>query len=496
MNQPDLLPLILPEAILVAAALACLAVGAIKSIAPQRHARLAFVLSQAALALAFCASLWWMPEGRLVSGMLVMSPLTRIFSAFVIALGAGAIVLMQVEPVRRHAAENIAVLLFAIVGLLLMVATENLLMVFVGLELAGLSFYILAGFTQENRRGAAAALKYFLFGSVAAAFLLYGLSLVYGVTGSLDLKVISNTPVGRLADPLMLAGLVMVFAGFGFKVAAVPFHLWAPDVYRHAPVPAAALIASGSKVAGFFLLAKLLIDALGPSAGAAAWGGFILGWAPLLAVSAALSMTVGNLAALGQSSVRRMLAFSGVGQAGFLLAALTGPGASAAQAVCFYLVVYGVATLGAFGVVSVVQARSGDDRLRDFAGLGKSSPLAAACMTVFLMSLAGLPPLAGFVGKFALFTTTMSAGEAAGAPVAPGMLWLVALALATSALSLYYYLQVLKHMYFTANADETKSDKPGTLVCTVLVLLAAALLVLGVAPGLLADCLSAALYSR
>ncbi len=479
----DFLALFLPTGLLTVTALVCLGLGALRRVGPEGHARLAGWITMAGLVAALAAVFFGGRDARLAAGMLASDSLIRLMSAVVLVMGGVAALFLREVGVRRHAAENMAVLLLAVAGLLVMVSTENLLLMFVGLELAGISLYILVGFAQDNRMGAAAALKYFLFGSVAAAFLLFGLSLLHGVAGSLDFRVIAETSAARLSDPLVLAAMVMILAGFGFKVAAVPFHLWAPDVYEGAPEPAAALIASGSKAAGFFVLGKFLTTALEAVGGAAGWGGFAPGWMPILAVVAALSMVLGNLGALGQSSVRRLLAFSGVGHAGFLLAALLAGDGSGFRAVCFYVVIYGVATLGAFGAVSVVRRATGGDDLDDFAGLAESSPLLAVCMTIFLMSLAGLPPLAGFYGKFALFAAALSSGGLALVP-APALLWLVALALATSALSLYYYLQIVKRIFFREAPGLCKlTPDPGTAVA--LLLLAATLLVIGVVPNLL-----------
>lgn len=481
--MPDIFQLMLPLMLPTLAALCCLGIGAIKRLAPRDRSRLGAWVGLSGLVAALVAVLSSESDMRLAGGMLVGESLSRLMAGVVLVMGGVAVLLLREFGARRHAAENVAVLLLAIVGLLVMVITENLLMVFTGLELAGLALYILVGFAEESGKGAAAALRYFLFGSVAAAFLLFGLSFVYGVTGSLDFRLIAETPVSRFSDPLMVGALVFVIAGFGFKVAAVPFHLWAPDVYQNAPEPAAALIASGSKVAGFVLLGKLLTLALSEGAGSAGWGDFVGGWAPVIAVAAAFSMVLGNLAALRQSSVSRLLAFSGVGHAGFLLAALLAGDASGMGAVCFYVVIYGVATLGAFGIVASVRRAVGGDALDDFAGLAKSSPLLATCMTIFLMSLAGLPPLAGFYGKFALFKAALGAGDLVTG-VAPGLLWLVAIALATSALSLYYYLQVVKRLFFREGAEAHEVCLSST-TSLIFGLLAASLLLLGIAPHLL-----------
>jgi NADH-quinone oxidoreductase subunit N len=241
---------------------------------------------------------------------------------------------------------------------------------------------------------------------------------------------------------LLGLALVMVLAGLGFKVAAVPFHLWAPDTYQGAPTPTAAFIASGSKVASFFVLAKVMRLGFPEAQGSAVWRGFAQGWLPLLAGVAVLSMLLGNLAAIAQTSVRRLLAYSAIAHAGYALLALLAGREEGTAALLFYVFTYALTALGAFAVVALVQAAGGGEQLTAFAGLRRRSPLLAFCMLIFLLSLAGIPPLAGFFGKFYVFTSA-TAAEARNL----GLLWLVILGLALSAVSLYYYLQVLKQIY-------------------------------------------------
>lgn len=483
MNFSELIPLLLPQIVLLVAAFGVLATQAVgrgpAGTNPAGRWAFSSVLALAGLLLALVVLVWGTPDGRLAGGVWIVDPLTRLFQGLVLVLAFVATGLLHESPPRRHPAENLAMMLFATLGLLMIVGTEELLVMFLGLELTSLALTILAGFAQEDRRGAAAALKYFLFGSIASGFLLFGLSLVFGATGTTNLREMGIVLTASDTEPFLFVGMAMVLVGFGFKIAVVPFHLWAPDVYESAPPPAAALIASGSKVSGFFLLSKLLLVGFAPVGGSAAWGGFASGWVPMVAVLAALSMVIGNLGALAQTSVRRILAFSGIGHAGFILIALL-PGTEVGlRSALFYLPIYGLATLGAFGVVAVVLRARGGDRIEDFAGLGARSPHLAASMLVFLASLAGLPPLAGFYGKFALFTAAMGAGGT----VAPGAaLWLVLLALLTSAISLYYYLKVAKSMFFAEGAVPVS---PSTVALILVVALALALVLLGIVPNLL-----------
>ncbi len=461
---------LLPEAILVIGALAVLSAGLARP-----AARGAATIAALFFALLAGAAIVLFPvNASLFGGMVVAEPLARLFKLVILVLGAVTVVFAHDAFPVRHYAESLALVLFSVTGMMLLAGTEDLLMIFVSLELTSIPLYVLAAFNKENRASAEAGLKYFLIGSVSAAFLLYGLSLIYGVTGSTNLRAIALT---ASSDPLLIAGIVLALGGFAFKVAAVPFQLWAPDVYEGAPTPATALIASGSKVAGVFILARILDTALAPWAGSAGAACFIPGWAPVLAIMAAASIVLGNLAALVQTNVKRLLAYSAVAHGGYMLLGLAAPGTETINAVLFYVVIYAVTTAGAFGVVAVVEKRRGGARLADFDGLSQSSPGLALCLMVFLISLAGIPPLAGFFGKFYLFASVLQNSP---------LLWLVALAVALNAVSLYYYLIVLKHAFVTrASAESVAAPDRATASRLVVAILALTVIVLGLAPGLL-----------
>lgn len=360
-------------------------------------------------------------------------------------------------------------------------------MIFASLELVSLSLYILVAFDKSSRASAEAAMKYFLFGGMSAAFLLFGFSLLYGLAGSTHLPTIAQKlhPLG--ADPLMTVALVMVVIGFGFKVAAVPFHLWTPDAYQGAPLPSAAFIASGSKVASFYVFAKVLLlgfSQLGWGNDESATGG----WIPLISLVAAASMVLGNLAAIRQTSMRRLLAYSAIAHAGYMLIGFLALGGEAFASLLFYVTTYALTTVGAFGVLGVVEAQVGSDQLKDFAGLSRRAPVLAGCLMVFLLSLAGIPPLAGFFGKFYLFAAALT-NEAQSLP----FLWLVILGIAMSCVSLYYYLQVLKQVFvLEADANARPLAVP-FLSHAVVVLLAAVVILLGCMPGWLLDTIQAAI---
>jgi NADH-quinone oxidoreductase subunit N len=325
--------------------------------------------------------------------------------------------------------------------------------------MTSLSLYVLTAFNQREVRSAEAALKYFLFGGLSAAVALFGFSLVYGLTGTLHLVAMGPMLAERAGDPLLWTAIVAVVTGFGFKIAAVPFHLWAPDAYQGAPTPSAALIATGSKVASFFILARFLWLGLPEAAGSAAWNQLSSGWALLLALLATASMVFGNLAALVQKSVKRLLAYSAIAHAGYMLLAVLAGGDNGMSSLLYYVIVYGAATLGAFTVVSAVEARTGGDGFEHMTGLSRREPLLAFCMMVFLLSLAGIPPLAGFFGKFYIFVAAAEAG-----PPSLGLLWLVIVAIATSVISLYYYLMVLKQVYVVEATNSTERRKPDLVI--------------------------------
>ena len=480
---------LLPETVLVLSALVALAAGV--SAGRKRPAGLpahVAVAIAAAGILSALLALWLSPAAGLADGSPLLSadPLARIMKALVLGLGLLAVCLPPARGEIEHPGEYTALQLFALTGLSLAVGSSHLLMIFVALELAGLSLYLLAGFPR-SARAAEASLKYFLFGGVSAAFRLYGLSLLYGSCHGLTFAAVAAvSPQSTLA----MAGLAMILAGLGFKLAAMPFHAWAPDVYQGAPATTVGLVAAASKVAGLVVAIRLLHSAFPQSAGSAAFGSLAAGWAPWLAVLAAVSMIGGNLLALAQTSVRRLLAYSAVANAGYLLVALAGGGTAGAGATLFYSAVYGLATFGVLAITAAVEREQGDDSLPRFAGLAKRSPWQAACLLVCLVSLAGIPPMAGFFGKFALFAAAL-------ADAGTGLAWLVALAAILSAVSLYYYLRILKQA-FVKSPPESLPESPPPLPIShrlAIALPAALLILLGLLPDLLLHPLTTALQA-
>src|SRR5216110_543961 len=445
MSYLELLKLASPEAVIVVTALALLAIG----LASTRAFALCSAVATLGLVFAIGAVLVLPQNATLFGGMLVISPLNSLFKIICIVLAVFTMLMTPSEKSLRNHGEYLAIILLATTGLMLLVGSEEFLMIFIGLELLGLSLYVMAAFDKTDLRSAEAGLKYFLFGSTASAFTLFGISFVYGMSGTTVLAAIGQKLVAFPVQPLLAVGIVMTLIGFAFKIAAAPFHLWAPDAYQGAPIPSAAFIASGSKVASFVVLGKIVLVGFGPVHGSADWHAMIAGWSPVLAVLAAFSILLGNFVALAQTNLRRLLAYSAVAHAGYTLLGIIAGGRAGFSATLFYTTIYAFTLIGAFGVVAVVRRETGGDNLQNFAGMRARSPLLAGCMAVFMLSLAGLPPLAGFFGKFYLFSAAFRAGAN------HGLLWLVALALFGSLISLYYYLIVLKVIFVDQPSSST-----------------------------------------
>jgi NADH-quinone oxidoreductase subunit N len=486
MSYLELLKLAAPETIVVLTALAVLAVDLIAL--RELETRVRFAVGGMMASVGCAAAIAWMlvlsEHASAPGGMLVVDPLTQFVKIALLVLTIFTVLISIESNFTEHVGEYLALVLLAAVGMMFLVSAEDILMIFVSLELTSLSLYILTAFNKRDIKSAEAALKYFLFGGMSAAFTLFGLSLIYGLTGATNLHQIAAALAGKGLDPLLVVAIVMTVIGFGFKVAAVPFHLWAPDAYQGAPTPSAAFIASGSKVASFFIFAKVMMIGFAGAEGSGAWHDYMAGWVPVIAVVSALSMILGNLVAIVQSSVKRLLAYSAIAHAGYMLLGVLSHNGQSLASLIYYAVTYGLTTIGAFGVVAVVEDQAGDDKLSSFAGLSRRSPVISFCMMIFMLSLAGIPPLAGFFGKFYVFAAAIKTG-------APnlGLLWLVILALTMSAVSLYYYLQVLKQIYVAdAPASAPELHAP-VLSQVVLSVLAALVILFGCAPNLLVDVL-------
>jgi NADH-quinone oxidoreductase subunit N len=516
LNYFDLLRATLPETALEIAALLVIVVdlGFLRKAVTGTRVAVA-----ALLGVAGCASALWAVYaagwGSLSNGsyvVLAAGGSAAVAQISILVLTALTLLLFIDTGFTRNPGEYVSVVLMAAAGGLIISAAQDLLVIFVGLELLSLGLYILTAFAKQSGKSAEAALKYYLFGGMSAAFLLFGFSYLYGLSGSTSLpRVVYGTyqAVASGGTPLLMIALVMIAVGLGFKVAAVPFHFWAPDTYEGAPAPAAAFIASVSKVASFALLISIgsvslhfleilqlkdvvVVTAFVHQAGTPlppppVLHGFRSAWPLILIVLSAASMIFGNLAALAQSSVRRLLAYSAIAHAGYILLGLAffSWSNASAQAILYYIVTYGLTTIGAFGVVGVVERATGSDKLDSFLGLQKRNPLLAAILLVLLLSLAGIPPLVGFWAKFNLFATVLGKGfKLPLSSMQSEALALVALAIAFSAVSLYYYLQVLKRAYVMPAADDS-SIEVHPLTLAVLLLIAAAVVMMGCFPALL-----------
>jgi NADH-quinone oxidoreductase subunit N len=344
----------------------------------------------------------------------------------------------------------------AALGMMALVSAADMLTLYISLETMAISFYILAGY-KTDQKSAEAGMKYLILGALSSAIFLYGLSLVYGMTGTTVIAEIAGK-IQNLqgVSPALVVGLLFVLAGLGFKISLIPFQMWTPDVYEGAPTPVTAFLATGSKAASFAVLARILLVAL-PDYSAQ--------WQFIVAVLAALSMIAGNLAAIPQTNIKRMLAYSSIGQAGYIITGVLALNAAGAIALSFYSMVYVLATIAAFAVVMTVSAQTGSDEIKDYAGLAQRSPFMAAVLTISMLSMAGIPPLAGFVGKLYLFKSIIT----------QGYLWLVIIGLVMSMVSVYYYLLVSKVMYMAEPADKDPLKVPlgarFTMLLTMLALI-------------------------
>ena len=418
----------------------------------------------------------WGTEARAFRDMVVLDNYALYFD-LVICYAAALIVMLSMDYLGRTGSESgeyYSLLLFSTSGMMLMASAGDLLVVFLSLELMSLSLYVLSGLFKARLTSGEASLKYFLLGAFASSFLLYGIALIYGATGSTNLDRIAAAAATRNAEPMVLIGLAMLLVGFGFKISSVPFHMWAPDVYEGAPTSITAFIATGSKAGAFAAMIRVLVVAL---------RGAQPDWSALLWALAVLTMTVGNVVALAQSNLKRMLAYSSIAHVGYMLMGLVSGGPQGAGAILFYLLAYTFTTVGSFGAISLCQ-RAGEEAVDvgDYAGLARRQPVLAAALTVFLLSLVGIPPLAGFVAKFYLF----------GSAVRAGYVWLTVIAVLNSAVAAYYYLRVIVYMYMREPDGEPVSIAPSLASGLALTLALIGIVVLGVMPAPFADLAQAA----
>lgn len=420
---------ILPEIVLTAGALLLLIVDLFTS---RQHQR---VLGWCALAVLGATALTLLPfsgANLVVSrGLLAIDGFAFFFK--LIFLGAAAITVLMsssyLEAEGLKVGEYYFLILCATLGMMFMASGIDLIAIFIGLETMAVAFYILVGYVKPNRRSNEAAVKYFLLGAFSLGLLLYGMSLLYGLSGTTNLRELTATFVAGESDGLLLVAIILVIAGIGFKIAAVPFHMWAPDVYEGAPTPVTAFLSVGSKAAAFAMLLRIFFEGL---------PGLVEEWRPIFYALAIITMTLGNIAAITQSNIKRMLAYSSIAHAGYILIGVVAGTPRGFTAIFVYLMVYVFMQLGAFAVVTMLRRENvAGDELKDLSGLYSRYPVAAFAMLFFMLSLGGIPPTAGFMGKFWLFS----------AAIESGYIWLAVVAVGNSAISLYYYIRVIVYMW-------------------------------------------------
>lgn len=400
-------------------------------------------------------------ESAEFSGMFTIDTTATILKAILLAMTSVVVLASLRARVSLGEGEFFSLILFSVLGTMFMASSTDLIMLFIALELTVLPAYILTG-SKKSPRSSEAALKYFLLGIVASVILLYGMTLVFGLTGQTGFAELSRALATQGKEPLLIVAMIMIVAGLGFKVAAVPFHFWAPDVYEGSPVPVASYLAVGPKAGGFAALIHFFPVALASITPA---------WAAVFAALAVLSMVIGNFAALSQTRIRRLLGYSAVAHTGYLLVGLAVADAFGYSSLIFYFLVYGLAALGAFLVILATTERGIGEEVSDFAGLSKRAPILSIAMAIFLFSLVGLPPFAGFMGKLYLF----------GAAVKSDLIWLAIIGVLNSVVSFGYYVTIIRQMYLVGpvTSDAVSVSRP---LFASIILVAAAVVILGVYP--------------
>lgn len=417
----------------------------------------------------------WNNQGSLYEGMFMVDryalffKITFLVAAFMVCLGS----MRYVDDYLGDQSEYYSMLIFATLGMSVMASAGDFITMYLGLELMTIAFIVLVCFRRTETKSVEAGMKYVLLAGMSSAVLLYGLSLIYGVTGSILIPEVGRA-VALNPSPALMLGLVMLVAGLGFKISAVPFHMWSPDIYEGAPTPVTAFLAVGSKAASFAVLLRIFVEAL---------PGIWANWTMLMAILAAVTIIVGNLVAIPQTNIKRMLAYSSIAQAGYILVGLVTASEAGIKGVLFYGFLYVFATVGAFTVAGYFYNVTGSDEIKDYAGLAQRSPLMAAVMLTVLLSMAGIPPLAGFAGKFYLFKT-----------IVDDYLWLAFIGMVMSMVSVYYYLRVVLVMYRDDPVDSTPINISGPVTLTLLIALGATLYI-GIYPGPLSEIVNSAAHS-
>ena len=396
-----------------------------------------------------------MTGNEIFFGMYAIDEFSLFFKYFFVASGMLTVMIsmpsLELNTRASGLGEYYSLIIGMVIGMVMMASATDLLMIFLSMELVSLAAYVLTGYMKREQRSTEAALKYMIYGAVSSGLMIYGFSIIYGLTGSTNISVISQVLIDRGYDPLLLMiASLMVLVGIGYKIGAVPFHFWSPDVYEGAPIPVTAFLSVASKAAGFALLIRYFYVAV-PHIGDP--GAFTPGmdWVTMLMILSVASMIYGNVVALWQKNIKRLLAYSSIAHAGYLLLGIIVMDELGTQATLFYLVSYLLMNFGAFLVAVIIANKTGSENIDDYRGLGRRMPLAGAAMTVFLISLVGLPPTVGFIGKLMIFSALLAKGSV--------FIWLALIGILTSVISLYYYMLIPLNMYLR----ESKQPLPDTI---------------------------------
>jgi len=463
-----------PEIAMAVAGLILLLVAAF---GPSVRAGVFKALSLAGIAVAGGLTAWIWTGHTVAFSRMIASDGVAMYARAILLSVAALVVLMAggEDDGKQSRGEFYSLVVLSVTGMMLLAASADLVMVFVALELLSLCLYVLAGFTLERSASQESALKYFLLGAFSSAFFIYGVALTYGATGSTNIAVISSVAATVSSPRLLLAGLALLGVGFSFKVAAAPFHMWIPDVYQGAPTSVTALMASGTKVAAFAAFLRVFVGG---------FGGLVLDWRPVLWVLAVLTMLVGAVLGVVQTDLKRLLAYSSIAHAGYILIGVVAASRAGIGASLYYLLAYALTVIGAFAVVARLERAEhksearlsisgGFVSLSDLAGLGARQPVLAGLLTLFLLSLAGIPPTSGFVSKFTVFSAAVDSGQTG----------LVVIGVATSVVAAFYYLKVIVMMFMQPGPDQASPRPTAAGLAAVLGITAAATVFLGVLPG-------------
>lgn len=460
LNLPDITPAI-PEILMLSAGLIILMFDLILK-RKETVAFLSFLFTAVVLYSLFNSS------GITFGGMFIADGYSIFFKLiFLASLLLTILISVKYIAVERvNIGEYYSLMLFATLGMMIMASAGDLIVLYLGLELMALSTYVLAGFIRHSVRSNEAALKYFLLGAFASAFLLFGISLTYGITGTTDIRAVADyiSAKGIGGEPILLVSLIFFTVAFGFKIAAVPFHMWAPDVYEGAPTSITAFMSVGPKAAAFAAMGRVFLIA---------FGSIRADWSQILIPIAILTMAVGNILAISQTNIKRMLAYSSIAHAGYALLGIIAGGTEGTASMMNYLFIYAFMNIGAFAIIILLRSKGfTGENISDFEGLSKTHPLYSALMLLFMFSLTGIPPTAGFIGKFYLFVAAINAGYT----------WMVVVAVVFSTISAYFYLRVVMYMYMREpKAEITLTTSPA--INLAITITAGFVLAIGVLPS-------------